>query len=191
MIFSTMLKLGTKAPSFSLPDVSMGKTVSLGDFSNKKALLVMFLCNHCPYVKHVQGELAKIGSDYKNKDIAIVAISANDTESYPTDSPDYLKKQAEEEAFSFPYLFDETQSVAKAYTAACTPDFFLFGKARALVYRGQLDDSRPGNEVPITGKDLRKAIDRVLADKKVSKDQKPSSGCNIKWKHGNEPSYFG
>ena len=187
---STMLGLGTKAPDFSLPDVVSGKTISLKDFSDKKALLVMFICRHCPYVKHVQEELARIGKDYENKELGIVAISSNDTETHPDDSPENLKRQAEELSFNFPYCYDESQAVAKAYTAACTPDFFLFDKKRKLVYRGQLDDSRPENFKPVTGKDLRKAIDNLLADKPVSQEQKPSAGCNIKWKPGNEPDYF-
>ena len=187
---STMMPLGTKAPDFSLPDVVSGKTISLKDFSDKKALLVMFICRHCPYVKHVQEELARIGKDYENKNLGIVAISSNDTETHPDDSPENLKRQAEELSFNFPYCYDESQAVAKAYTAACTPDFFLFDKKRKLVYRGQLDDSRPENFKPVTGKDLRKAIDNLLADKPVSQEQKPSAGCNIKWKPGNEPDYF-
>jgi len=187
---STMLGLGTKAPDFSLPDVVSGKTISLKDFSDKKALLVMFICRHCPYVKHVQEELARIGKDYENKELGIVAISSNDTETHPDDSPENLKRQAEELSFNFPYCYDESQAVAKAYTAACTPDFFLFDKKRKLVYRGQLDDSRPENFKPVTGKDLREAIDNLLADKPVSQEQKPSAGCNIKWKPGNEPDYF-
>lgn len=187
---STMLPLGTKAPDFSLPDVVSGKTVSLSDFADKKALLVMFICRHCPYVQHVKKEIASIGSDYSRKDLAIVAISPNDISVYPEDAPKSLSEMAKEEGFNFPYLFDETQEVAKAYTAACTPDIFLFGKERKLVYRGQLDDSRPGNNVPLTGKDLRSAIDAVLSDKEVDPDQKPSTGCSIKWKPGNEPDYF-
>jgi peroxiredoxin len=188
---STMLALGTQAPDFSLPDVVTGETVSLGTFASKKALLVMFLCRHCPYVKHVEDELAKIGRDYADKNIGIVAISSNDADVYPEDAPESLKEMAESLEFNFPYCFDETQETAKAYTAACTPDFFLFDDARALVYRGQMDGSRPGNDVPITGDDLRAAIEAVLTDQPMSSDQKPSLGCNIKWKEGNEPSYFG
>ncbi len=187
---STMLTLGTKAPEFSLPDVVSGKTISLKDFSGKKGLLVMFICHHCPFVKHVQKELAKIGKDYENKNFGIVAISSNDIETHPGDSPENLKRQAEELGFNFPYVYDETQEVAKSYTAACTPDFFLFDKERKLVYRGQLDGSRPGSFKPVTGKDLREAIDSVLADKSVSQEQRPSAGCNIKWKTGNEPAYY-
>lgn len=182
-----MMPLGTKAPDFSLPDVVSGKTYSLANFKDKKAFLVMFICRHCPYVKHVEKELARIGKDYKDKDIGIVAISSNDPNYDPEDRPEGLKKQAEIVGFNFPYLFDETQEVAKAYKASWTPDFFLFDKERKLVYRGQLDDSRPGNSKPVTGKDLREAIDSVLADRPVNQEQKPSSGCNIKWKPGNEP----
>ena len=181
-IQSSMLPLGTRTPDFSLTDVSSGQTVSLSDFSNKKSLLVMFICRHCPYVKHVQEELAKIGKDYQGKDIGIVAISSNDIESYPEDAPDSLKEQAQHLGFTFPYLYDETQDVAKTYTAACTPDFSVFDKERKLVYRGQLDDSRPGNNLPVTGKDLRTAIEAVLSDQAVNPDQKPSIGCGIKWK---------
>jgi len=187
---STMLELGTAAPDFSLPDVVSGKRVSLGSFEGKKALLVMFICRHCPFVKHVQTELAKIGRDYQNRDIGIVAISSNDADTFPDDSPSSLKSMAVELGFTFPYLYDEDQEVAKAYSAACTPDFFLFDRDRRLVYRGQLDDSRPGNPSPVTGVDLRRAIDAVLNDQPVDRNQKPSIGCNIKWKHGNAPEYF-
>ncbi|MFW6359158.1 MAG: thioredoxin family protein [Chroococcales cyanobacterium] len=188
---STMLELGTRAPDFQLPNVVSGETISLATFSGDKGLLVMFICRHCPFVKHIQDELAQIGKDYANSTLGIVAISANDAENYPDDSPENLKKMAQELDFSFPVCYDETQGVAKAYTAACTPDFFLFNGDRNLVYRGQLDDSRPGNDKPVTGKDLRAAIDAVLADQPVNSDQKPSIGCNIKWKPGNEPTYFG
>lgn len=184
-----MIKLGTKAPDFTLPDVVSGKEVSLSDFEGKKALLVAFICQHCPYVQHVEEEIARIGKDYQDKDVGIVAISANDTDSHPTDAPQFLKQQAEELGFTFPYLFDESQKVAQKYTAACTPDFFLFDQDRKLVYRGQLDNSRPGNNQPVTGKDLRAAIEAVLHNQPVSKNQKPSSGCNIKWKPGNQPDY--
>jgi len=179
---STMLSLGTIAPDFALPDVVSGRTVHRDDFRGKKALLVMFICTHCPFVKHVEKELAKLGNDYAANPIAIVAISANDTESHPEDAPDGLKVQAETMGFRFPYLFDETQEVAKAYEAACTPDFFLFDADFSLVYRGQLDASRPGNGIPITGQDLRAAIDAVLANQPVATDQQASVGCNIKWK---------
>jgi len=187
---STMLALGTLAPNFILPDVVSGNMVSLEDFKNKEALLVMFICRHCPYVQHIKEEIAKIGQDYKEKNIAIIAISANDINSYPQDSPENLKEMAEELNFSFPYLYDKSQEIAKAYTAACTPDFFLFDKNRKLVYRGQLDNSRPGNNLPVTGKDLREAMDAVLEDKPINPDQKPSMGCNIKWRPGNESSYY-
>ena len=184
-----MLALGTLAPNFKLPDVISGNMTSLDNFKEKKALLVMFICRHCPYVQHVKEEIAKIGQDYRDKDIGIIAISANDINSYPQDSPESLKEMARELNFSFPYLYDKSQEIAKAYTAACTPDFFLFDKDKKLVYRGQLDDSRPGNNLPVTGKDLKEAIDAVLQDKPVDFNQKPSVGCNIKWRPGNEPSY--
>jgi peroxiredoxin len=186
---STMLALGTPAPSFELPDVVSGKTISLDTFAGKKALLVMFVCHHCPYVVHVKDELARIGVDYGGRSVGIVAISANDAETHPADSPDGLREMAQQTGFRFPFCYDETQKVAQAYTAACTPDLFLFDKNRKLVYRGQLDDSRPKNDVPVTGSDLRAALDAVLDGKPVSSDQKPSMGCNIKWKAGNEPPY--
>jgi peroxiredoxin len=185
-----MLPIGKKAPDFSLPDVTSGKTVSLATVSDKGALLVMFICRHCPYVQHVKHEIAKIGKDYKDKSIGIVAISSNDPLSYPEDAPESLKEMAQELGFTFPLCFDEIQSTAKSYTAACTPDFFLFDKERKLVYRGQLDDSRPGNNLPTDGHDLRSAIDNVLKDETVNANQKPSTGCSIKWKPDNEPSYF-
>lgn len=188
---STMLDLGTEAPDFRLPDVVSGKTISLATFTGKKALLVMFICRHCPYVQHVKEELARLGKDYAKKDIGIVAISANDVANYPDDAPDQLKAMAKELGFTFPFCYDEGQETAKAYTAACTPDFFLFDANRTLVYRGQLDDGRPGNNKPVTGRDLRAAIDAVLAGKPVHPKQMPSVGCNIKWKTGNAPSYFG
>jgi len=188
---STMLPLGTKAPDFQLLDVVSGKTISLDTFAAKKGLLVMFICRHCPFVKHVQGELAKIGRDYAPKDLGIVAISANDAENYPDDAPDSLKEMAEQLGFNFPLCYDQTQETAKAYTAACTPDFFVFDANQELFYRGQLDDSRPGNEEPVNGKDLRAALDAVLASQSASPQQKPSLGCNIKWKPGNEPTYYG
>lgn len=177
---SSMLALGTNLPLFSLSDVVSGQTVSSNDFADKP-LLVMFICRHCPYVKHVQHELAKIGRDYINK-IGIVAISSNDTSAYPEDAPESLKEQAQEIGFTFPYLYDESQEVAKAFTAACTPDLFLFDKNHKLVYRGQVDDSRPGNNLPVTGRDVRAAIDALLTNQPVSEDQKPSIGCSIKWK---------
>ncbi|MBN2529258.1 MAG: thioredoxin family protein [Deltaproteobacteria bacterium] len=187
---STMLDLGTSAPSFSLPDVVSGKQTHLSDFDSKKALLVMFISRHCPYVKHIVTQLAALGNDYQTKDIGIVAISANDIDNYPDDAPDMLKQMAQDNQFSFPVCFDETQQVAKDYSAACTPDFFLFNSDRKLVYRGQLDASRPGSDLPVTGTDLRAAIDAVLADQPVPQKQMPSIGCNIKWKAGNEPNYF-
>ena len=186
---STMLALGTKAPDFELPDVVTGKTVSIRDFDAKRALLVMFICRHCPYVKHVRAELARLGRDFADSELAIVAISANDPDEYPEDAPEGLAEDAREAGYAFPYLFDETQEVAKAYTAACTPDLFLFDDDRALVYRGQLDDSRPSNGLPVTGADLRAAIDAVLSDGPVSQDQRASVGCGIKWRAGNEPAY--
>lgn len=187
---STMLSLGTQAPDFHLPDVVSGQTISLSTFAQKKALLVMFICRHCPFVKHVKEELAQLGKDYINKGLGIVAISTNDAKNYPDDAPELLKAMAIELDFKFPFCYDESQETAKAYTAACTPDFFLFDAKQQLVYRGQLDESRPSNGKPVTGADLRAAIDAVLADKPVAGEQKPSIGCNIKWKPGNEPSYF-
>ena len=188
---STMLELGTRAPDFSLPDVVSGRPVSLASFGDEKAFLVMFICRHCPFVKHVQEELARLGAAYRGRGVGIVAISSNDAAKYPDDAPERLKQMADELGFSFPVCFDETQEVAKAYTAACTPDFFLFDRARTLVYRGQLDGSRPESGEPVTGRDLRAAIDAVLSDRPVGEDQRPSIGCNIKWKPGNEPGYFG
>jgi len=179
---STMVVLGTPAPAFSLPDVVSGKTISLKTFAAKKALLVMFICRHCPYVQHVQEGLARLGQDYASRDVGIVAISANDAKGYPEDAPESLKEMAVELKFTFPYCYDESQAVAKTYSAVCTPDFFLFDQARRLVYRGQLDDSRPGNGKPVTGRDLRAALDAVLAGRPVDPTQRPSVGCNIKWK---------
>lgn len=187
---STMLALDTKAPDFQLPDVVSNEIISLATFADKKALLVMFICRHCPFVKHIQNELAQLGKDYQNQSLGIVSISTNDAKNYPDDAPDKLKNMALEFGFAFPFCYDETQEVAKAYTAACTPDFFLFDQNRKLVYRGQLDDSRPSNGIPVTGKDLRAAVDAVLNNQLVSQDQKPSVGCNIKWKPGNAPSYY-
>ncbi|YAF94081.1 MAG: thioredoxin family protein [Nodularia sp. CChRGM 3473] len=188
---STMLPISTQAPDFHLPEVVSGKTISLATFADKKALLVMFICRHCPFVKHVQEELAKLGKDYLTSDLGIIAISANDAQKYPDDAPESLKAMAIELDFKFPLCFDATQETAKAYTAACTPDFFVFDEKRQLAYRGQLDDSRPSNGKPVTGADLRSAIAVVLVGKPVTSEQKPSIGCNIKWKPGNEPSYFG
>ena len=179
---STMVALGASAPAFSLPDVVSGKTISLQTLTAKKALLVMFICRHCPYVQHVQEGLALLGRDYAARDVGIVAISANDAKGYPEDAPASLKAMAEELKFTFPYCYDESQAVAKAYSAVCTPDFFVFDQARRLVYRGQLDDSRPGNGKPVTGRDLRAALDAVLAGRPVDPIQRPSVGCNIKWK---------
>ncbi|HEY9671721.1 MAG TPA: thioredoxin family protein [Waterburya sp.] len=186
---STMLPLGTKAPNFQLPDVVSGKTISLDTFAGKQALLVMFICRHCPFVKHVQAQLAQLATDYKDSNVGIVAISANDAVNYPNDAPDKLKEMAQDLGFTFPFCYDENQETAKAYTAACTPDFFLFDAECQLVYRGQLDDSRPSNNQPVTGKDLRAALDALLASQSVNPDQKPSIGCNIKWKPGNAPTY--
>jgi len=188
---STMLALGTAAPDFQLPDVVSGKTISLDSFADSQALLVMFICQHCPFVIHVREELAKIGQDYQDRPLGIVAISANDVANYPNDSPEKLKQMAQEFNFNFSVCYDESQEVSKTYTAACTPDFFLFDRDNKLVYRGQLDDSRPGNGFPITGKDLRQAIDLTLEGTEIDFAQKPSIGCNIKWKPGNEPDYFG
>jgi peroxiredoxin len=185
-----MLPLGTHAPDFSLPNVD-GRTVALGDFKDAKALLVIFMCNHCPFVKHVAPELTRLAKDYQPRGVAVVAINSNDAVNYPDDAPAKMAEEAKHRGYSFPYLFDETQQVAKAYRAACTPDFYLFGGSRQLVYRGQLDASRPDSGIPVTGADLRAALDAVLAGKAPSADQKPSIGCNIKWKAGNEPDYYG
>jgi peroxiredoxin len=184
---STMLALGTHAPDFDLPDVTTGRRVRLTDLADRRALLVMFICRHCPYVAHVRSGIADLGRDYADADLAIVAISSNDPEQYPADRPESLAEEAAQAGYVFPYLYDEMQEVAKAYTAACTPDFFLFDAERRLVYRGQLDDSRPGNGVPVTGADLRAAIDAVLSGQPVSDEQRPSVGCSIKWRPGNEP----
>ncbi|REK17973.1 MAG: thioredoxin family protein [Planctomycetota bacterium] len=186
---STMLPLGTKAPEFSLPNVD-GRQVSLSDFPNAKAYLVVFMCNHCPYVIHVAPELAKLAEEYQKKGVAVVGINSNDVSSHPADSPEKMVHEVEERGYTFPYLFDDTQEVAKAYHAACTPDFYVFDKDMKLAYRGQLDSSRPDSGVPLTGQDLRAALDTVLAGKSVTADQKPSIGCNIKWKAGGEPDYF-
>jgi peroxiredoxin len=187
---STMLELGTPAPDFRLPD-SDGHSVSLADFAGSKALLVMFLCNHCPFVKHVQAELARLAREYEPRGVGVVAISSNDVAQYPEDGPAAMKMEKERAGYTFPYLFDETQEVAQAYRAACTPDLYLFDGARRLVYRGQLDDSRPGNGVPVSGADLRAALEAVLAGREVDPKQRASVGCNIKWKPGREPDYFG
>lgn len=186
---STMVPLGTQAPSFSLPDTE-GKTVSLDDYKSAPALLVVFLCNHCPFVKHILPGFVPLAHEYGQRGVGIVGISSNDVSGYPDDSPAKMAELSKAMGFDFPYLYDESQQVAKAYGAACTPDFYLFDRAGRLVYRGQMDDSRPGNGRPVTGADLRAAIDAVLAGRPVSHDQKPSIGCNIKWKRGNEPGYF-
>jgi peroxiredoxin len=183
---STMLDLGTPAPSFSLPDVVSDKTVSLDTFKGKKGLLVMFICKHCPYVQHVKHELARLGRDYADAELGILAISSNDAQNYPDDAPASLREMARELGFTFPFCYDESQETARAFKAACTPDFFLFDKDRRLAYRGQLDDSRPESGKPVTGRDLRAAIDAVLAGQPADPDQKPSLGCNIKWKPGND-----
>lgn len=187
---STMLPLNTPAPDFSLPDPS-GKTYSLNDFKNAPGLLVIFMCNHCPYVVHLCEGLAAFGREYQDKGLAIVGISANDITTHPDDRPEKMAEVAKTAGYTFPYLYDETQEVAKAYRAACTPDFFLFDRNRKLVYRGQFDDSRPDSGIPVTGKDLRAAADAVLTGQPVAENQKPSMGCNIKWKSGSEPDYFG
>ncbi|MFL6465829.1 MAG: thioredoxin family protein [Bryobacteraceae bacterium] len=179
---STMLALGTPAPAFDLPDVMSGKRITLQSFEDKRALLVMFICRHCPYVKHVQFELARLGNNYAGQSLGIVAISSNDATAYPDDAPDSLREMALELGFNFPYCYDETQEVARAFDAACTPDFYLFDENRQLVYRGQLDDSRPRNNIPISGKDLRGAIDSLLNGYPIDLRQIPSLGCNIKWR---------
>ncbi|MBV8552401.1 MAG: thioredoxin family protein [Acidobacteriaceae bacterium] len=179
---SAMLPLGTPLPEFQLPDVVSGEAITLDRFRDRKALLVMFICRHCPYVKHVQNVLAKLGKDYAGQSLGIVAISSNDADAYPDDAPSSLKEQALELGFNFPYVYDETQDVARAFAAACTPDFFLFDQNRKLAYRGQFDSSRPRNDTPVTGQDLRAAIDALLNGGEVNKDQKPSLGCNIKWR---------
>lgn len=187
---STMLPLGTPAPAFCLPNVD-GRMVSSDDFAAAPALLVAFFCNHCPFVKHVADAFAQLARDYQAKGVAVVAISSNDVANYPADSPEQMVHEAETRGYTFPYLYDETQSVAKAYRAACTPDFYLFDKEHKLAYRGQMDDSRPDSGIPVTGKDLRTAMDAVLAGKPAPEQQKPSIGCNIKWKTGQEPDYYG
>ena len=185
-----MLPLGTSAPDFALPDVVSEKTVSLSDFAASPALLVMFICNHCPYVKHVQAGLAQMARDFQARGVGVIAISSNDVQNYPQDSPAKMKEEAQRAGYTFPYLYDESQSVARAYRAACTPDFFLFDREKKLVYRGQMDDARRGNDLPVTGKSLREALEAVLAGQAVSPNQVPSLGCNIKWKPGTEPEYF-
>ncbi|MEJ2009051.1 MAG: thioredoxin family protein [Acidobacteriota bacterium] len=186
---STMVPLGTKAPTFRLPDTE-GKYVSIDDFKSSPALLVVFMCNHCPFVKHVLPHFAGLAKEYQDRGVGVVGIASNDVDTYPADAPEKMAELSKDMGFTFPYLYDESQQVAKAYGAACTPDFYLFDADRRLVYRGQMDDSRPGNGRPVTGADLRAAIDAVLEGRPVSEDQKPSIGCNIKWKPGNEPEYF-
>ncbi len=186
---STMRPLGQRAPEFTLPNID-GKMVSLSDFSGKRGLLVIFMCNHCPFVIHLRSALAAFAKEYQAKGLGIVGINSNDVSTHPDDSPDRMKGEAKSAGYTFPYLFDESQAVAQAYGAACTPDFFLFDSGRRLVYRGQFDDSRPGNGKPITGSDLRAACDAVLAGKPVPTAQKASIGCNIKWKDGSAPEYF-
>ena len=186
---STMLPLGTKAPNFSLVNVD-GRTVSLADFDAAPALVVIFMCNHCPFVKHIAPALARFALDYQARGVAVVGINSNDVSKHPEDSPEQMIHEAEERGYSFPYLFDEDQAVAKAYRAACTPDFFLFDRQQRLVYRGQFDASRPNSGIPVTGQDLRAAIDDVLAGRTVAEPQRASIGCNIKWRAGHEPEYF-
>jgi peroxiredoxin len=186
---STMLSLGTTAPDFKLPDTD-GKMVSLADFRGKGALLVVFMCNHCPYVIHIRAGLAQLARDYLPRNVGMVGINANDVANYPDDSPAKMKQEVQSAGYIFPYLFDESQAVAKSYRAACTPDIFLFDQNQKLVYRGQFDPSRPGNGMPVTGQDLRAALDAVLAGKPAPEKQTASIGCNIKWKSGNAPDYF-
>lgn len=186
-----MLDLGTQAPDFSLVDVKTGEKVNRDQFDGKKALLVMFICNHCPYVKKIKEGLVQYAEEYMSKGVGIVAISSNDVKNYPEDGPDKMREDAKRLGYPFPYLYDETQEVAKAYRAACTPDFFLFDSNQELVYRGQFDDSRPKDGKPVTGRDLREATDQILAGETVPEEQTPSIGCNIKWIAGNEPDYFG
>ena len=186
---STMLPLGTEAPPFALPDTE-GKTVALTDFDRARALLVVFMCNHCPFVKHILDDFVALAKEYQARGAAVVAINSNDVDSYPDDRPDLMAEVARGKGFTFPYLYDATQDVARGYRAACTPDFFVFDAERKLVYRGQMDESRPGNGQPVTGADLRAALDAVLEGRPVGKEQKPSVGCNVKWKPGNEPDYF-
>ncbi len=188
---STMLPLGTPAPDFRLTSASDGKSVALADFAGAPALLVVFMCNHCPFVKHVAGGLAALAKEYQARGVAVVGINSNDIQKHPDDAPVKMAQEAKSRGYTFPYLFDETQAAAKAYRAACTPDFFLFDHSQRLAYRGQMDASRPDSGIPVTGRDLRTALDAVLAGKQPPADQKPSVGCNIKWKPGNEPDYYG
>jgi thiol-disulfide isomerase/thioredoxin len=186
---STMLALGTVAPSFALPEPGTGRTVSLDDFPGAKGYWISFICNHCPFVQAIRHEFARAGREYAAKGIAVIAINANDAATHPEDSPEAMKDEARRFGYTFPYLHDERQQVAQAYRAACTPDFFVFDADRKLVYRGQFDGARPGNDVPVTGADLRAALDALLAGRPVDATQKPSLGCNIKWREGNEPAY--
>lgn len=188
---STMLELGTRAPDFNLPDTVSGKRITLKETRGEKATLVMFICNHCPYVKHIIEELVAYAGDYMPQGVGVAAISSNEIENYPDDSPERMKEEAERSGYPFPYLYDESQEVAKAYRAACTPDFYLFDADLKLRYRGRFDESRPDSGIPVTGKDLREATEQVLGGEEVPVDQIPSIGCNIKWKKGNEPDYFG
>ncbi len=189
-VTSSMLPLATPAPDFSLPDTVSGRTVGLADLAGERALLVMFICNHCPYVQHVRRGLASFGKDYAGTGLGIVAISSNDADAFPDDGPEAMAREAAEFGYTFPYLYDEDQTVAAAYTAMCTPDFFLFGSDRTLVYRGRFDDSRPNSGIPVTGAELRAAVDAVLAGDTPAAEQYPSMGCSIKWKPGNVPAYF-
>jgi peroxiredoxin len=190
-VSSTMLPLGTPAPDFRLTDAITGRMVALEEYRDAPALLVMFICNHCPFVRHVRPELARIGREYQQRGVAVVAINSNDPERYPQDAPPGMREESETAGYTFPYLFDEEQEVARAFSAACTPDFYLFDGSQRLVYRGQLDPSRPGNQIPVTGEDLRNALDAVLDGRPIEERQTPSIGCNIKWKPGREPIYFG
>ena len=188
---SQMIDLGTPAPNFSLPDAVSGKKISLDDFPHAKGFLIAFICNHCPFVQLIRHEFARYGREYTDQGIAVIAINSNDIRAHPEDGPEAMRDDARRFGYRFPYCLDEDQSVAKAYQAACTPDLYLFDANRSLVYRGQFDDARPGSDVPVTGKDLRAATDALLAGQPISGDQKASLGCNIKWKPGNEPAYYG
>ncbi|MBS0003522.1 MAG: thioredoxin family protein [Thioalkalivibrio sp.] len=188
---SQMIDLGTEAPNFSLPDVVSGKTISLDDFPDAKGFMIAFICNHCPFVQLIRHEFARYGREYTDKGIAVIAINSNDIQAHPEDGPDAMRDDARRFGYTFPYCLDEDQSVAKTYQAACTPDLYLFDADRKLAYRGQFDGARPGNDVPVTGADLRAATDALLAGREIPEDQKASLGCNIKWKPGNEPAYYG
>ena len=181
-VSSTMLSLGTAAPEFALPDTISGKEISLESIQSDLATVIMFICNHCPYVKHVNQEIVRLANNYQARGVSFVAISSNDVEAYPADSPERMKEVAAQHGYPFPYLYDEDQSVAKAYQAACTPDFYIFDEQMKLVYRGQLDGSRPRNDIPVTGEDVRSALDAIIEGEPVSEEQRPSIGCNIKWK---------